>query len=132
MPNEKINKTVLAPSPSEDEIHLSCAQWVTWNLGRYPILEWIMHVPNGGKRSKAEAGRFKAMGVKKGVPDWILPFSSPSGKWTGFACELKSKAGKLSDDQVNWLKNAKTNGWKVCVARSLEEFIFQIEVYLSK
>lgn len=32
----------------------------------------FFHVPNGGKRTKAEAGRFKAMGVKAGVPDLVV------------------------------------------------------------
>jgi hypothetical protein len=30
------------------------------------------HVPNGGRRSKAEAGAFKAMGVRAGVPDLLI------------------------------------------------------------
>ena len=34
---------------------------------------WIFFaVPNGGARSKAEAGIFKALGVKAGVPDLIV------------------------------------------------------------
>lgn len=33
----------------------------------------MYHVPNGGKRSKSEAARFRAMGVKAGVPDIFLP-----------------------------------------------------------
>lgn len=34
---------------------------------------WIaFHVPNGGGRSKAEAGVLKAMGVLAGVPDLIV------------------------------------------------------------
>lgn len=30
------------------------------------------HVPNGGSRSAAEGGRFKAIGVKAGVPDLVF------------------------------------------------------------
>lgn len=32
----------------------------------------VFHVPNGGGRSKAEAGILKAMGVLAGVPDLIV------------------------------------------------------------
>lgn len=35
-------------------------------------LEDLWHIPNGGGRSKAEAGIFKAMGTKPGVPDLEL------------------------------------------------------------
>ncbi len=32
----------------------------------------VFHVPNGGARSKAEAGAFKAMGVLAGMPDLFV------------------------------------------------------------
>jgi hypothetical protein len=32
----------------------------------------VIHVPNGGGRSKAEAGIFKAMGVLAGFPDLLV------------------------------------------------------------
>lgn len=52
------------------------------------------HPPNGGARSKAEAGIFKAMGVKAGVPDIIII-------WRGrvIAIELKAPNGRLSTAQ---------------------------------
>ena len=52
------------------------------------------HPPNGGARSKAEAGIFKAMGVKAGVPDLIIVY-----RGRVVAIELKSEHGRLSPAQ---------------------------------
>jgi hypothetical protein len=76
----------------------------------------VVHVPNGGGRSKAEAGIFKAMGVLAGFPDllvigpggWIYP-TIPQGKQQTaqvVAIELKAphkmlKSGKPSKAKAN-------------------------------
>lgn len=39
-------------------------------------LEDLHHIPNGGKRGTAEAGIFKALGTKPGIPDLHLPVSA--------------------------------------------------------
>lgn len=56
--------------PSEEAEQRALAQW----LDLHRIL-WC-HVPNGGQRSKAVAGKLKAAGVKAGVPD-VLVFNQP-------------------------------------------------------
>lgn len=63
-------------------------------LRAHPDVLW-WHCPNGGKRSKAAAGRLKAMGTKPGIPDlnFILLDGSPA------FMELKSDAGRLSPAQ---------------------------------
>lgn len=87
-------------SPEED-LHRACMEWAELASGRYPLLRRLIHVPNGGKRSKGEAGKMKAMGVKKGVPDLLLPL--PSGIYSGLAAELKAPGGKTSPEQNEWL-----------------------------
>jgi hypothetical protein len=68
------------------------------------IVEWIrtvapnvlvFHVPNGGRRSKAEAARLKWTGVVAGVPD--LCVIGPGGK--ALFLEVKTATGRLSDEQ---------------------------------
>mgnify|MGYP001544597365 CR=1 FL=1 len=39
---------------SEESIHRSCAVWVFAHEPIYPELRWLLHVPNGGKRSRGE------------------------------------------------------------------------------
>lgn len=56
----------------EDTEQMGVIDWANWNLQRFPELKMLYHVPNGGKRNPAEAARFKAMGVKAGVPDLCM------------------------------------------------------------
>ena len=67
----KVNPAL--PVPTESEEQQTLFSWATMQSGRYPELRLLYHIPNGGSRGKAEAGRFKAEGVKSGVPDLCLP-----------------------------------------------------------
>jgi hypothetical protein len=76
------------------------------------------HVPNGGRRSKAEAGAFKAMGVRAGVPDLLI--WTPGGGH--FAIELKAgRRAVLSDAQVVWHSTLTSLGHRVYVCRSVDD-----------
>lgn len=68
------------------------------------IVEWvrtvapdliIFHVPNGGRRSPAEAARLKWTGVLPGVPD--LAILARDGRI--FFLEVKAPGGSLSSEQ---------------------------------
>lgn len=86
--------------------------------GRWPLLRYVTHVPNGGKRDKATAARLKAMGVKPGVCD-ILVFcrnrcpidGRPPLYFAGLADERKTTTGRLSADQERWQKHLVHEGW---------------------
>ena len=58
----------------------------------------IWHVPNGGLRSKAEAGRLKWTGVLAGVYD--LTLALPGGRSAYWEC--KTPWGQLSQAQCEW------------------------------
>lgn len=75
------------------------------------------HVPNGGYRTPAQAGAFRAMGVRSGVPDLII--WTPEGH--SFAIELKAGRGSLSDAQVLFRSTLESLGHRVYVAWSLDE-----------
>ena len=79
----------------EDTEQMGVIDWSNWNTGRFPELKLLFHVPNGGKRNAAEAARFKAMGVKAGVPDLCLPV--PRGGYAGLYIEMKY--GKKQDNR---------------------------------
>jgi hypothetical protein len=105
----------------EEDLQRACVEWAELASGRYPLLRRLIHVPNGGKRSKGEAGKMKAMGVKKGVLDLLLPL--PSGRYPGFAVELKAPGGKTTPEQDEWLEDFHQAGWLTGVCYSLQEFI---------
>ena len=73
------------------------------------------HPPNGGARSKAEAGIFKAMGVKAGVPDLIIIY-----RGRVVAIELKGEKGRLSPAQKEMHAQLSLAGALVYTAMSVE------------
>lgn len=75
------------------------------------------HVPNGGYRTPAQAGAFKALGVRAGVPDLLL--WTPFGR--SFGIELKAGRGRISDVQVLWRSTLESLGHRVYVCWSLDE-----------
>ena len=48
-------------------------EWADRMEGAWPELRLMYAIPNGGLRTKAQAGKLKAEGVKPGVPDIHLP-----------------------------------------------------------
>lgn len=76
-------------------------------------------VPNGGGRSKAEAGRLKAEGVTKGVSDIFC--AMPQGSFHGLYIEMKSPDGRVSDEQDTWLSESRALGYAGAVCRSADE-----------
>lgn len=89
----------------------------------------IVHIPNEGKRSYATASLLQAMGLRAGFPDLFIP--KACGKYHGFFIEMKSKKGKLTDSQSEWLARLSLNGYAVKVAYSSTEAILAIEKYLK-
>lgn len=85
----------------------------------------FIHVPMGAKRSKAEAGKLKAMGARAGVPDicvmWRKEFEDhayvPAVLWI----EMKAPRGTLSSAQSLFMLDVMPLGHHTAVARSVEE-----------
>jgi hypothetical protein len=100
-----------AASGTEDGAQIALFIWAQQNLKSYPELELMLAIPNGGSRHKAEAAKLKAMGVKVGVSDILLPVCR--GRWSGLWIELKRPAsvgkvkGVISDEQSEWIAKMK-------------------------
>lgn len=77
------------PVPTEAQEQMTLFSWAAMQSGKYPELNLLYHVPNGGSRHKAEAGRLRAEGVKAGVPDLCLPVGV-AGR--SFGAGLQSRA----------------------------------------
>lgn len=114
----------------EDTEQMGVIDWANWNRGRFPELKLLFHVPNGGKRSATEAARFKAMGVKAGVPDLCLP--APRGGYAGLYIEMKYGKNKPTDNQKQWIADLQKQGYKVAVCWSEEEATRLLENYLEQ
>lgn len=96
----------------------------------------VLHIPNGGWRSKSEAARLKAMGVRAGVSDLFLPIPS-SGKH-GLWIEMKAIAGPesgrggvISSGQGEWLDLMTENGYAAHCCHGADEAINAIKEYMG-
>lgn len=90
------------------------------NVPRYALAVRRTHaIPNGGGRTKREAGRLKAEGVKKGVPDIFT--AVPVNGSHGLYIEMKSASGRVSAEQSAWIADALELGYAAVVCRSATE-----------
>lgn len=125
----------LAKSGSEDAHQKALFMWAQLNLQKYPQLKWMHHIPNGGSRHIAEAGKLKAMGVKKGISDISLPvstcYNSREIKYCGLYIELKKIGGKLSVEQSEFGHFVSGQGYKYHVAYGWEDARDMIINYLE-
>lgn len=103
----------------EDQIQAAVCLHLT--VRALPGVVW-WHTPNGGSRTAAEAGRFKALGVKAGVPDVLVLRTGQL-----FALELKAPGGRLSEAQRAMLAALKAAGAETAVAVGLDEALAQLE-----
>jgi hypothetical protein len=68
------------------------------------------HVPLGGARDPKEAARLKAIGTKRGVPDFLI-----------------ERGGTVSLQQKAWIEALSAIGWIAFVARGAREAIERME-----
>ena len=113
----------------EEVLQRAVFQWIFYQETRYPVLRYALHVPNGGKRSKAEAGALKACGVRSGVPDILIPIKN--GRYAGLAIELKYGKNRVTENQNQWLGTLEKAGYLTGVAYDLDKAIEIISVYLD-
>ena len=117
------------PVPTESEEQQVLFEWAAMQGGAYPELKLLHHVPNGGKRGKAEAGRLKTEGVKPGVPDICLPVAR--GGYHGLYIELKRlHGGKITEEQTDWISQLKKQGYFAIICRGWNEASVAIMRYL--
>lgn len=125
---------------SEDTEQIQLMNWCRWKAnqgGMWEMLDLLYHVPNGGRRGKAEASIFKAMGVKAGVPDLFLPVpmvlqSEEYAQNThGLYIEMKAQGGRLHPSQKEWLQKLRSMGYCCRVCFGCEEAERVLEDYLE-
>ena len=115
--------------PTEDEEQIWLFSWAKLNSGKWTELELMHHIPNGGMRSKSEAARFKAMGVKRGVSDVFLPVSK--GGYHGLYIELKAKDGRPEKEQKDWIAAVREQGYYAAVCYGGIEAANLVEAYMK-
>lgn len=119
------------PSPHEDVEQTSLFIWAAYNTGKWPELELMYHIPNGGSRNKAEAARLQAQGVRPGVPDICMPVARNGHH--GLYIELKrQKGGRLTEKQKEWIDALLRQGYFACRCDGWEAASLIITQYLEE
>lgn len=96
---------------SEDQIQQFFFEWVDMQIltKRFPGLELIYAVPNGGSRHMLEAVKLKRTGTRAGVPDVQLPVAR--GGFTGLCIEFKKPDGNPTKEQRERIDKMQQEGW---------------------
>ena len=117
--------------PKEHEEQVRVVSWCNLmtdrGCGDYDL---IYAIANGGARSKATAGKLKAEGVKKGVPDLCLPVQR--GDYAALYIEMKrEKGGRVTEEQSEYMKRLERAGNKCVVCHGAEEAKAAIQAYME-
>lgn len=126
----KKKQTRKKPSDEEHVAQCEVINWARAMQAVWPELEFLAAWPNGGLRHPAVANRLKAEGVKPGPFD--LHLDVPRGTFHGLKIEMKSKTGRLRQDQRRWMAHYIRNGYMAVVCRGSQQAIDEIEKYMRR
>ncbi|MEQ9871075.1 VRR-NUC domain-containing protein [Pectobacterium odoriferum] len=94
------------------------------------IGDYLLHIPNEGKRGPKAARDAKRLGVRAGVPDLFLAL--PRSGYAGLWIEMKAKGGKLSAQQEVWIKRMSSVGYNAQVCFGYDHAVHDIVNYFNK
>lgn len=122
---------VIPPKPrpiyEEHEIQKNCVRWFRLQYRQYEKL--LFAIPNGGARSKATAAQLKAEGVVAGVADLCLAMGR--GGYGALYIEMKQRGNYQQKNQKEWQEICERVGNRYVVCKSIEEFMREINAYMS-
>lgn len=103
--------------------------WAGFMRGKYPEIDSLYHIPNGGSRNRIEAANLKRQGVKAGVPDLCLP--AARGKYHGLYIEMKYGKNKASENQEKWIAALREQGYVAEICYGWQQAAELITKYLE-
>ena len=93
------------------------------------IGDYLIHIPNEGKRGPKAARDAKRLGLRKGVLDLFLAL--PRGGYAGLWIEMKSCNGKPTTEQIKWIDRMIKAGFFAEVCQGFRNAKDSIESYLT-
>lgn len=116
-----------ALTPSEHAHQVTLVNWFDKTYLDYS--GQLFAIPNGGLRAKAVAVKLAKEGVRRGVPDLMLPVAR--GGYHGLFIELKKEKGRVTSEQKQWINILNDNGYLAVVCMGHEAAIGIITDYMS-
>ena len=110
---------------AERRLHIAIADYLTVALP--PDVVWT-HFPAGEKRTPKTGALLKRMGLKKGIPDFLIWWHGKS-----YAIEVKAPGGEVKVAQLRMINRLRAAGVDVCIAYrfdAVESFLRAIGVPL--
>src|ERR1700692_402445 len=134
--------------PSESAIQYAIVEWShTVKVSSYRLSDFLIKISNEGKRGWFTGKKMKKEGLKKGVSDLFLALPikvkttfhidnsediiCESIHKPGLWMEIKSKKGKPSVYQMEWLALMEIQGYSAGLIFSVDEGILAIKNYLG-
>ena len=114
---------------TEHDEQVALFKWAAHMTFRYPELDLLFAIPNGGKRDKIIAIQLQREGVKPGVPDVCLPV--PRQGWHGLFIELKYGRNTPTEYQLSWLERLTEHGYLAVVCYGWQDAVEVIKDYLE-
>lgn len=105
------------PEPSEIQIQASIVEWL-----RRCVRCVVFAVPNASKRGYAQQHQVRKEGLLKGAPDLVVAYGDGVDARVLFI-EVKSKRGRLDEEQARCREDLLALGHDHLVARSLDDVI---------
>jgi len=118
----------------EHDEQVTVIEWADNHTRQFKELAWLFAIPNGGHRSKAQAGKLKAEGVRAGVADLCLPIARRGYnalyiemKYVNRFRASKTKDTRLTQDEIYKVarKNMSTDQLKFEVHCDAENNLYQ-------
>lgn len=112
---------------TEHDICVTLCQYL--QLKHPKVWAVTFHVPNEGKHTTYYRAKQATIGVKSGVPDYMIAIAK--GAYHGMFLEMKTKKGQISVNQNKWIEKLSQQGYLATIARGIDDAIEQVEMYLN-
>lgn len=126
---EQVEQVRKRPTPHEGNEQEALFRWAAFARGRFPEIDLLYHIPNGGSRNRIEAASLKRQGVKAGVPDLCLPVARLN--WHGLYIEMKAGKNTTTEKQKEWISALRGQGYATAVCYGWERAAEVITKYLE-
>jgi hypothetical protein len=98
----------------ETQLQIACVNLCQYVLPKGAI---VHHSHNEGRRSKRDAAIAKAMGQRAGFADLMIMHDTVT-----YLIEFKTATGRQSSAQREFEDDARANGFRYAIVRSVDEF----------